>query len=462
MKITSSNFNYTFQKPSLMRQPVKDEFISFNGRSFNAQIMKIGEANIPERVLGRINEIIAVKGKYADVSIYDIHKEVYAPLLACTSLVRAKELYPEFESVKDLSQQVFKDKTVGSRIQKYEYEGLNPDDASLFFLKKVYYYASSLKSREDYLGIWKSSLVSLFNLLNIVPFKTKYANYLRCNNPQWRTQLSARAQSQWDSEEGKSKLLPHLQDPLMKQKNAATLAGLKKDPQFEKKRKAYFSTDEWRGENSLMSKERWADPFYAQNISEKIKALWTDAAYRARQVERFKKLWTSEEYRMLQMETRALSRQDPGYRERQSEISRNNWKNPEYRAKTTAGLQRRYVDNPALVEKMRQLGIKNWQNPDYVRNQQPIIKARKAAWDEMEDVKAIMKELALEFPRLGKILAKVDRGQKLTDEEEACHLLYFNMFNKLCPDFGERFSKLVRKWVAYYKAEQLYPPAATL
>lgn len=55
---------------------------------------------LPTRVLNTAKKILKTKDK-ANISLYDLHKSIYAPLLDCKTLDEAKKIFPEFSLLKE-------------------------------------------------------------------------------------------------------------------------------------------------------------------------------------------------------------------------------------------------------------------------------------------------------------------------------------------------------------------------
>ncbi len=125
------------------------------------------------------NSIQSALNSKTDKNLYDIHTEIFTPLLECQSLEEAKNIYPEFKDVidaKDLPEYLMSPTL--KKIKNGEIEGVTLENLTLSILKIHYGKGIGLSSRNNFFGLSKDATIKLLNDLNIKRLDGKYLRLL--------------------------------------------------------------------------------------------------------------------------------------------------------------------------------------------------------------------------------------------------------------------------------------------
>lgn len=122
---------------------------------------------LPERVKTFVKALIS-EGNDKDISLLDVHKAIYKPLLSCKTLGEAKELYPEFKEVLPMVQMRH---GAGKEIMSEN-----------FGLKMLQEYWGNLKPKDEIAQMFglknRSSLDFMLKKINFVGVDTNYKRLL--------------------------------------------------------------------------------------------------------------------------------------------------------------------------------------------------------------------------------------------------------------------------------------------
>ncbi len=188
--------------------------LSFSGGrkllSLEEQAERLNLDALPNRVSNKITEeIMAKSGK----NLYDIHTEIYSPLLECKTLDDAKALYPEFEDVIDAAA-LEEDQMSPTlkHIKDGKIEDADIKNLSLLLLQTHYAKGISPNARGAFFGLSKDAMYKIFEKLNIKRLDGQYLRLVgdcspqkrqrmsEARTPEMRAKLSKRAREIWSDE----------------------------------------------------------------------------------------------------------------------------------------------------------------------------------------------------------------------------------------------------------------------
>lgn len=134
---------------------------------------------LPKRIQSAVKELVQA-GKYDSTTLYDLHKEKYAPLLDCKTLDEARNEFLEFRDVLDASVVVKRPKTVNIRKMR---ESVELEDLSLYLLKERWGKLKSLDEIAKDFGLSSRTQITWFmDKLQIPTFPKNYTTLLRSSD----------------------------------------------------------------------------------------------------------------------------------------------------------------------------------------------------------------------------------------------------------------------------------------
>lgn len=264
--------------------------------TLKGQVTKLSPEQCPSgKILELANKILK-ENPNTKKTIFDVHNEYYAPLLACETLDEAKGLYPEFKDVVDASSlDINSDTPLALRyISRGKVEGVNIENASLMFLKQYYGKVGSPKKKEDFFGFGPTACHAALNALNIKKLDKSYVRLYSCSKPENRQKMS--------------------------------------DTRIR-----VSTTPEYKKNASRASRQRWDrnDGAERRRAADTQRQVWAGLSKKEKQDRRDKQL--------------AVQHTDE-YRAKARERQKRNWENEEAKEAMLAGLLEFYINNPEYKE----------------------------------------------------------------------------------------------------------------
>jgi len=181
-------------------------------------IQKIGRGNFPSEELADRYEASC------NEPLYCVHKEYYSGLLDCSTLEEAKQKYPEFINVINVSEidkNIFDRSIILKKIKSGAIYGLTIENLPLELLKRQYAEIKSIKDKNNYFGLTKDTVIRLFEILKIPRLNRTYYYVLSGSKPEFAEKISSIMKNNWDAEQGekyrKAKALAWERHPEIKQ-----------------------------------------------------------------------------------------------------------------------------------------------------------------------------------------------------------------------------------------------------
>lgn len=170
-----------------------------------------------------------------------------------------------------------------------------------------------------------------------------------------------------------------------------------KDPAYQKSHSAGIVeswTPEKREKQSAISKDMWADPSFADKVTDssteawssserrkvasvravslwenpeyraRYEAMWADPGWREEDSKRIKTVWESPAYR----EKQEAFKSSPEHKELQSDLAKRRWEDPSYRSMVVDSMNLLWSD-PALRKVMSDRVLELWKDPEYIEKQ---------------------------------------------------------------------------------------------
>lgn len=168
-----NNYNYNQFKQSKSYEQTPSFKAKGKPLSTEAIIKKHADL-IPQRVINLAQEYIK-KGQ--EISLLDLHKEAYTPLLEFTSIEELKKHYPEFKDIKN--ELIFKNNTKGAISFKEKF-------GNDFSLKMIKEYWAKLKSKDEIVEEYKltnrSTLNYALDIINFFGLSNSYKTLLKASD----------------------------------------------------------------------------------------------------------------------------------------------------------------------------------------------------------------------------------------------------------------------------------------
>lgn len=134
---------------------------------------------LPKRIQDSVKELVQA-GKHDSTTLYDLHKEKYAPLLECKTLDDVRNEFIEFREVLDASVVVKRPNT--ANIKKMR-ETVELEDLSLYLLKERWGKLKSLDEIAKDFGLKSRNQIAWFmDKLQIPTFPKNYTTLLRSSD----------------------------------------------------------------------------------------------------------------------------------------------------------------------------------------------------------------------------------------------------------------------------------------
>lgn len=188
MKIQNCCFNYNLynSQPPMSRQAfgaAKDINLKYIYQNhFNS---------LPKRIQTAVQEHVK-SGKYDDITLYDLHKEKYAPLWDCKTLDEARNLFPEFREVLD-SKTVVVHKS--PNIKKIM-EKVSLEDLSLHLLKERWANLKTLDEIAHDLGLKnRVGITWLKDKIMMPDFAKNYTTLLRSSDETYNSVIASKTKA---------------------------------------------------------------------------------------------------------------------------------------------------------------------------------------------------------------------------------------------------------------------------
>ena len=145
---------------------------------------------LPERVLNEAQKLLKYNNRKLP-SLLEIHKKIYAPLLKCRTLDEVKELFPEFENVKN------EIKFIKNNHYKKEFEErFSGVDFTLKMIKEYWGELKSIKEICEASGLKnRASLEWPLQEINFPKFHNQYKNILLASDINGTKILAQRVQN---------------------------------------------------------------------------------------------------------------------------------------------------------------------------------------------------------------------------------------------------------------------------
>jgi hypothetical protein len=140
---------------------------------------KVPEKDFPARVLAKVKVLCQTLPEKELPALYDVHKEVYAPLLECKTLEEAKAKFPEFAGVKSVREVKCIKGSLLYRANQGEVPQVGNQDLSLYLLKNIYGEAQPIKTIAEFLNL---NIRAALHILNIKQLPQKYVFQLSITN----------------------------------------------------------------------------------------------------------------------------------------------------------------------------------------------------------------------------------------------------------------------------------------
>ena len=468
--------------------------IAFGKKLKNSELTdKIGRENFPSPKIAEMFESQPKK------SLYEVHKEYYAPLLDCKTLDEAKELYPEFEDVidaKDININKFRKDNTFNKIKNGEIRGISLNDLSLELLKKQYGEVKSTKHEDCYFGINNTTMDKMFKELNIKKLNRTYYYVLAGSNPdfkeligniskeQWaqdngtrRQETSERAKTIFYTPEARANFLDAVHsddfretqrqlttekwandDGTLLAKVTHTASTVLQTPEVRGKVRQIHQTEEYRNLMRLIMLDHWANDdgtmrensirvastvLQSEESRQKQKETMQTDEYREKQRTNMLNLWANDDGTMRENSRRIASTV------LQSEESRNNnrisHQTEESRNKKREITTERWAQDDGTMRKnSRRIAstvLQTQEVRDKIREtlqSEEYREARILAYARHPEITEKMKEIAEEFPMLREIIQKEADGS-VTEAEKKLHQLYW----KRCAEAMPGYSKII-------------------
>ena len=187
MKVTNNNtYNYS--------KPIEKPAFGKGGKPITLQyVIEKRSYLLPERVRIAVDELLkdsAIKLP----SLLEVHKITYAPLMACKTLEDAKELYPEFNSVKD-SVEFSRDTVYSERFKER-----TDDNFPLEMLKKFWAELKTKDAMANDLGMKsRNSLQWALDKIGFVSYAPNYKILLKASDEAGNREIMMKTKI-WNSE----------------------------------------------------------------------------------------------------------------------------------------------------------------------------------------------------------------------------------------------------------------------
>ncbi len=457
VKINTNAESKNYSNTKLMSYPTNYYLpISFGKKLNNSELVdKIGLENFPSP---KIAEIFVSQ---PDKSLWEVHKEYYAPLLDCETLDEAKELYPEFEDVvdaKDINLEKFKSNHILRRIASGEVQETSLNSLSLDLLKKQYAEVKSTKKKESYFNLTKEPVNKLFEVLNIKKMNRGYSYILAGSNPDFKTLIGNISKENWAQDDGTRRL-----------QASETAKEVLFTPEARSNFLASVRSDDFRDQQRQISYEKWANDdgtllakvthtastvLQSPEVKEKIRQTtqtdehreliklimldrWAndDGTMRENSRRVASTVLQSEESRQKQKE----AMQTDEYREKQRTNTLNRWANDDGTMRENS---RRIASTILQTQEVRDKVNQKVQSDEYRL-------ARILAYQRHPEITSKMKEIADEFPMLGEIIQKEADGSA-TETEKRLHQIYWKKCQEAMPGYskiiGDEYHNILVEW----------------
>ena len=147
--------------------------------------------SLPKRIQTAVQEHVK-SGKYDDITLYDLHKEKYAPLLDCKTLDEARNLFPEFREVLDArSVVVHKSPNIKKIMEKVSLE-----DLSLHLLKERWANLKTLDEIARDLGLKdRVGITWLKDKIMMPDFAKNYTTLLRSSDETFNVIIASKTKA---------------------------------------------------------------------------------------------------------------------------------------------------------------------------------------------------------------------------------------------------------------------------
>ncbi len=162
-------------------------FISFtSAKDISLQyVLEKHSKFLPERIIEEIKKLLA-SGKKELPQLWELHNQVYEPLMNAKSLEEVKSLYPELKDVQDMTI-LSKNR---SKAVKAVRERMPLENFTLEYLKRIY----SPKNQESIVKEFGFTMRSLLNWLNsklnIKKLSGNYLNLIRMSNEEENNRIA--------------------------------------------------------------------------------------------------------------------------------------------------------------------------------------------------------------------------------------------------------------------------------
>ena len=406
-------------------------FITFQmGNKFLSKeelVKKIGKENFPSQKI--LKDFLN-----SDKNLYEIHTQHYEALNKCSSLKEVKEKYPEFSDVinaKDIDISILHPQSALLKLIK---QNTDIENLSLELLKKRYVDLIAFKDKnEEYFNLSKDGIKGLLNIK--IP-SVKYSNVLKGQKPDFSKKRSEIMLNIWEQDDG-----------TMKEKAANLAKNNFTSPSAKEKRKRTLNSEEFKRMQSKKAKQVWQNDdetrreqsrkiaitvLQSEEITKKrnvsIQSEEVKEKHRKNMLERWKNddgamlehskeiaatILRSQEVREKVIQTTNTKE----YRQSQSKKAKQVWQNDD----GTRHEQSRKIASTILQsEEVREKVNKKIKSKEY-RD------ARKEAFKRHPEITQMMKDIALEYPKLHAIIEKIEKGIAGESEKK-----YYNSYHKAC------------------------------
>lgn len=256
MIITSYNFR---------SQYYGREKISFEGKKpidLN-YIIKNRENLLPQRIAEKIKKILSEPFEKLP-TLEEVHKETYAPLLQCKTLQEAKELFPEFSEIKEVTEPFTR---ITGNIKILQNKGNLREGLSLELLQEIWGKLTNFDDVAEKIGLSdRHSMDWILKKIEFVKFDKNYKNLISSSTQEGHAKKSLDTKT-WNAN--------HPDLILARNKKAAQ--GNKKPEtrkaQSDRIKQFYNNNPERRQLVSEKSKKYWSDPQNRKDQSERCKII---------------------------------------------------------------------------------------------------------------------------------------------------------------------------------------------
>lgn len=257
MIVTSYNLNsyynqYKINKPSFEAKKPLDL----------TYILKNREHLLPERIAKEIKKILFTQSNFELPTLKEVHLMTYEPLLHCKTLQEAKELFPEFNCIKEVTEPF---KKITGNIKILQDEGHLRDGFSLELLQEIWGKLANLDDVAEKFGLYdRHSMDWILKKIEFVKYDKNYKNLVISTTPEGYAKKAEQTKA-WN--------MAH--PDLMYAKNQKAAQGNKKPEhrkaQSERMKNFYNEHPEERERVSKNSTKYWSDPENRKDQSDRIR-----------------------------------------------------------------------------------------------------------------------------------------------------------------------------------------------